>query len=151
MKKLFVDDIRNAPDDSWTVARTVTAAISAIDTFSFDVISLDHDISHQVVMGGLSRPYPCDETFTPVAQFIARRYGEELTARKIRKEVGMAITCTCIDCPERTGGECNAYKLPKIIIHTSNPAGAVRMAGHLQGFEIERRESAAANRLEQEV
>jgi hypothetical protein len=47
---------RNAPDESWTVARTITAAISAIATFHFDVISLDHDISHQVVMGGLSRP-----------------------------------------------------------------------------------------------
>jgi hypothetical protein len=67
MRKLFVDDIRNAPDESWTVAKTITAAISAVATFDFDVISLDHDISHQIVMGGLSRPYPCDETFTPVS------------------------------------------------------------------------------------
>ncbi len=125
-KKLFVDDIRNAPDDTWTVARTVTAAISAIDTFDFDVISLDHDISHQVIMGGLSRPYPCDETFTPVAQFIAQRYA--------RYPVDGF----------------SPYK-PKIIIHTSNPAGAMRMTGHLQGFDIERRESVAANRLEMET
>jgi hypothetical protein len=124
MKKLFVDDIRNAPDESWTVARTVTAAISAIATFHFEVISLDHDISHQVVMGGLSRPYPCDETFTPVAQFLAEKYNEDGPAFKIR---------------------------PRIIIHTSNPAGALRMAGHLEGFEIERKESGPANRLETEI
>src|ERR1035441_7784613 len=107
MKKLFVDDIRQAPDETWTVARTVTVAISAIAAFHFDVISLDHDISHQVAMGGLSRPYPCGETFTPVAQFIAEKYNPDGPAWKIR---------------------------PKIIIHTANPAGAVRIAGHLEGF-----------------
>jgi hypothetical protein len=129
MKKLFVDDIRNAPDESWMVARTITAAISAIATFDFDVISLDHDISHQVVMGGISRPYPCEETFTPVAQFIAAKYQ-----------------------PHDHSAFCfNGSKTPKIIIHTSNPAGALRIAGHLQGFEIERKESVPANRLETEV
>lgn len=130
MKKLFVDDIRNAPDETWTVARTITAAISAIATFDFDVISLDHDISHQIVMGVLSRPYPCDETFTPVAQFIAEKY-------------------RCAECshPKCDSGE----HRPKVIIHTSNPAGAMRIAGHLADFEIERKESVPANRLETEL
>lgn len=74
-------------------------------------------------MGGLSRPYPCDETFTPVAQFIAEKYNPDGPAWKIR---------------------------PKIIIHTANPAGAVRIAGHLEGFEIERKESVPVYRLETE-
>jgi hypothetical protein len=124
MKKLFVDDIRNAPDESWTVARTITAAISAVAIFDFDVISLDHDISHQVVMGGISRTYPCEETFTPVAQFIAEKY----------RDAGLDMT-------------------PKIIIHTANPAGAMRIAGHLNGgnFIVERKESVPANRLEPDL
>jgi len=127
--KLFVDDIRTAPDETWTVARTITAAISAIATFDFDVISLDHDISHQIEMGGLSRPYPCDETFVPVAQFIAEKYQ-----------------------PHEHGAMCfRGSKTPKIIIHTANPAGAIRIAGHLKGFEIERKESTPANRLETEL
>jgi|ERR1700733_3559638 len=141
MKNLFVDDIRNAPDESWTVARTITAAISAIATFDFDVISLDHDISHQVVMGGLSRPYPCDETFTPVAQFIAQKY-RALTMR----DAWLNESSKGDEHPTH-----HTTKLPRIIIHTSNPAGAVRMAGHLQGFDVERKESTPANRLEKEV
>lgn len=121
--RLFVDDIRNAPDETWKVARTITDAISAIDIFDFEVISLDHDISHQVVVGAISRPYPCNEVFTPVAMFIKEKYANTIM-------------------PQRK---------PKIIIHTSNPAGAMRMAGVLKDFEVERRESVPANRLENEV
>lgn len=69
--KLWVDDIRDAPDDSWTVARTVNSAINALSRFDFTEISLDHDISHQIVMGEMSRPYRCDECFCAVARYIA--------------------------------------------------------------------------------
>lgn len=72
--KLWVDDIRNAPDESWTVARTVTSAIRAIARFEFESISLDHDISHQVTVGSFARPYPCDETFMAVAYYIVAKY-----------------------------------------------------------------------------
>lgn len=52
--KLYVDDIRNAPDETWTVARSVDSAISFISQFGaeIDEISLDHDISHQVAVDG---------------------------------------------------------------------------------------------------
>lgn len=72
--KLFVDDIRNAPDESWTVARTVNSAIRALAMFSPTEISLDHDISHQVAVGDLSRPYPCAETFQAVAHYIVMKH-----------------------------------------------------------------------------
>lgn len=72
--KLYIDDIRQVPDDSWVLARTIDSAINAIATFDFDVISLDHDISHYVVMDGVSRPFPCAETFTPVALYIDAKY-----------------------------------------------------------------------------
>lgn len=68
--KLFVDDIRNAPNDSWLLARTIGAALSAIDRFEFDTVSLDHDISHQVTVGTVSRPFPCPETFALVATYL---------------------------------------------------------------------------------
>lgn len=58
MAKLFVDDIRDVPNETWTLVRTVTAAINAIAVVEFEVISLDHDISHQIAMGHISRPFP---------------------------------------------------------------------------------------------
>src|SRR3990167_10355069 len=60
--KLFVDDIRKLPDDSWQLARTVSEAIRAINMFDFDVISLDHDIEGS------------QETFDVVALYIKEKY-----------------------------------------------------------------------------
>lgn len=76
MIKLWVDDIRPSPDHSWMTASTVTSAINAIAMFGeqMELISLDHDISHQVSFGSRSSPFPCDETFVPVAQYIAQYY-----------------------------------------------------------------------------
>lgn len=69
--KLWIDDIRNAPDDTWVVARTINSAIKAIRTFNIEEISFDHDISHQVTMEALSRPYPCGECFCAVAYYVS--------------------------------------------------------------------------------
>lgn len=150
--KLFVDDIRNAPDESWTVARTINAAISFIDTFSdkIEVISLDHDISHQIAMDILSRPYPCNETFTAVAYYIKAKYQDQLRGQAMEKD-GIKTSCLNINCPERKGGRCHLIETPKIIIHTSNPAGAVKMSGILSDFEIENQHKPLANRLEMEI
>jgi len=126
--KLFIDDIRNAPDDSWVVARTVTSAIRAISQFGNEIetISLDHDISHQVAIGKLSRPYPCDECFCAVAYFIKEFYGRALLEGLLSQ--------------------------PKIVIHTSNPAGGKEMAVILGGdFKIEYKLAGIANRLEMEL
>lgn len=124
--KLYVDDIRNAPDENWTVARTVLSAIRAIKMFDFDEISLDHDISHQVAIGSLSRPYPCDETFEAVALYIAEKYHTDM-------------------------GVPRSY--PKITLHTSNPVGAEKMKGVLAevGIPSEIRMTGLSNRLEMET
>lgn len=122
--KLWIDDIRNAPSEDWTVARTVTEAIRAISKFEFEEISIDHDISHQVAVGKLSRPYPCEECFCAVAYYIGEKMGNW---------VG---------------------KEPKIILHTSNPVGAKEMyqilIDHGIGSEI-KSTGRIANRLEMEV
>src|SRR3990167_1305234 len=106
--KLFVDDIRNAPDDKWHVARTITEAIRCIRYYrdELEEISLDHDILHQVGMGELSRPYPCGETYAAVAYFIGEVY------------------------KEWTG---NA---PKIVIHSSNIVGCENIEKVLADYGI---------------
>lgn len=74
--KLFIDDIRNAPSDKWHVARTLSEAIRCIVRFKNEMeeISIDHDISHQVGMGKLSRPYPCEETYAALCYVIGEVY-----------------------------------------------------------------------------
>ena len=42
--KLWVDDLRDPPDDTWTVARTSTKAIYLLAGTRFLHMSLDHDL-----------------------------------------------------------------------------------------------------------
>lgn len=43
--KLYIDDIRNPPDGTWVVARSVDAAISYVLEYGFPrFISFDHDL-----------------------------------------------------------------------------------------------------------
>lgn len=130
--KLWVDDIRQAPDDTWTVAKTVTSAINALSIYDFDVISLDHDISHQVTVGALGRPYPCEENFQPVARYIAAKY----------VHTGMSVVYEQAD-----------PWVPKVILHTSNPIGATCMEAILveAGIKPTIKPMGLANRLEMEV
>jgi len=72
--KLFVDDIRSAPDASWIVVRTVTGAVRALATMEVDCISLDHDIAHHVSVDGNSRSFACRENFSAVCYFIGEKY-----------------------------------------------------------------------------
>lgn len=122
--KLWIDDIRNAPDDTWTVARTVTSAIKAIEMFGKDikVISFDHDISYQIELNGVSRPYPSPETFQAVALFAALYWKTTLYRDR-----------------------------PLVKIHTANPAGCKELERILELFEVEVKMMGIANRLEQEV
>ena len=130
--KLWVDDIRNAPDPSWTVARTITEAIHILSMFDPEEVSLDHDISHQVSMDGNSRPYPCPETFASVAFFIASKYWQHLDVDSSR------IVSTGL--------------FPKITIHTANPVGAENIKKILseRGIESTIKSMRIVNRLEME-
>lgn len=126
--KLWVDDIRTPPDDSWHICRTVHAAAMALYNFSNEIteISLDHDISHQIELGGVSRPFPCAETFVPVAILIG-----------LMKNNGMFL----IE---------NVKWNPIVTIHTSNPSGGKLMKDILAEYGIEAtlKPMGAANRLE---
>ena len=120
--KLWIDDIRTPPDDSWHICRNVSSAIRALDMFADEVtdINLDHDISHQVVVGKMSRPYPCEETFQAVARYIA-------TLKLLHPQWS-----------------------PKVQIHTSNYVGAQEMQDILKNAEIyaDAKVVGGANRLE---
>lgn len=95
--KLFVDDIRPAPE-GWQQARTVTDAIRFLDMFGHDVteVSLDHDISYAVEVAGTQRPFPSPENFTAVARYLAVR-------------------------PEKF------QKVEHVIVHSANPVGATEI------------------------
>lgn len=95
--KLWIDDFRDAPDDSWTEVRKVEPAIKSIVHFNFDEISIDHDIENR----------PDDETFKPVAYFIGEKYKGVQEMSDFRTGFGPRIQA-----------------VPKITIHSDNPVGA---------------------------
>lgn len=122
MIKLFVDDIRNPPDDSWVVARTVTEAIRMLATQDVGVVSLDHDIQHGVEVAGCHIAFTCMETFEPVARFIC------------------ALASSDLQC-----------ELATIVLHTANPVGARKMAEifHEEGLGIVISPMKPVNRLKE--
>lgn len=61
--KLFVDDLRDPPDDTWTVARTSTEALVILQSGAqVDELSLDHDL------GG-------EDTSRPIVLWLAEHGG----------------------------------------------------------------------------
>ncbi len=62
--KLWIDDLRDAPDDSWTEVRKVEPAIRLLAHHLIEEISIDHDIENR----------PDDETFKPIAYFIGMKF-----------------------------------------------------------------------------
>lgn len=51
--KLFLDDIRDPPDNTWTVARTMLEAKVLLESgyFEYKVLSLDHDLGKNTQTG----------------------------------------------------------------------------------------------------
>jgi len=51
--KLYIDDVRNPPDDSWVVARTAKDAIEILDSgLVISEISFDHDLGEASELTG---------------------------------------------------------------------------------------------------
>lgn len=49
--KIFLDDIREAPDETWFVARTPLAAILfMMENEDIEILSLDHDLAYEHVV-----------------------------------------------------------------------------------------------------
>jgi len=107
--RLWVDDIRPAPDSTWVVARTVTEAIRYLWRLDWDEVSLDHDISHYEVLDEADveqKTYACHECFCAVAYYIAAKpYSDD-------------------------------FRKPKVYLHTANPTGGDEMHSILAGSGI---------------
>lgn len=112
--RLYVDDLRKCPE-GWTLARTNTEAIRLLATGYVEEVSIDHDI--------------CVVNFSTISEPVRRRLaiGEE-TFQPVIYYIALMK-------PED--------RPKKIIIHTANPAAAIRMAGILfdAGIESEIKES----------
>ena len=95
--KLFVDDLRSAPDATWVVARTADEAIEYLSTGQVVELSLDHDLGHpkkdglyivnwierSARKGDLQLPVVLIHSANPVG-----RYNMERTLRAIRRFIG---------------------------------------------------------------
>ena len=111
MKKFFFDDLRDAPDPGWVVARNVTEAKQVLRTCTFDVMSLDHDIGMRM------RCDRChDEIPKPITKF---QLEQKLERGCAHSEHGTDLAKWMVP---------NLTSWPKlIIIHSANPYGAKRM------------------------
>lgn len=69
--KLYIDDIREAPD-GWVLARNISTAINFIERYNVNItaVSFDHDISIPVRVEGKTYNRPSPDTFLPVAKFL---------------------------------------------------------------------------------
>jgi CheY-like chemotaxis protein len=47
MIKLWLDDYRLPPDESWTIATTAKEAIAILDSVDVDIVSLDFDLGDE--------------------------------------------------------------------------------------------------------
>jgi hypothetical protein len=122
--KLFVDDLRPVPDGSWTLARTITEAINAIEQFEFEEISLDHDICHHVKVffirkGSEVDPrnadmVACTENFKAVAKYLVAKYDRKYISTDDKSLIR-----------------------PKITIHTMNVVAADELKEILKDFNPE--------------
>jgi len=56
--KLYLDDVRDPPDDTWTLARTVEEAKAILVTGRVEVASLDHDLGIVEVGVGVFKEVP---------------------------------------------------------------------------------------------
>ncbi len=54
LSKLYLDDIRNPPDDTWLLVRNYDECIAALQKQDWNIISLDHDLAdfHYGQVGG---------------------------------------------------------------------------------------------------
>ncbi len=106
--KIFIDDMRDPPDDSWTLVRKVEPAIKLLSMYPVAIkeISFDHDIENR----------PDDETFKPIAYFF-----------------GTLMQWVKVEC----GLQGADWQMPKVTIHSINPVGSKEIQDILADYGIE--------------
>lgn len=121
MKKLFFDDVRQAPDKDWHQAYDVPGAKFAMEQNTYDVMSLDHDIGMQMM---------CNQCYEEIEKPITsqvildRAIFDKLKLGCNHSEHGTHLARWMAE---------NLKTWPKmIIIHSANQYGAERMANILK-------------------
>ncbi len=133
--KILVDDLRSAPDSSWTVVRTITEAIRILATQEVEEVLLDHDIAQVIPVAKLVEMLKAcagqDELNLPPGIVSAVRLGMTLPfADKYSEETFESVARYIAAMP----------KPPKVGFITANPAGRARMQAILADGERLRRE-----------
>lgn len=110
--KLFIDDIRQAPD-GWERRRTITDAIRLLHNGVVEELSLDHDICHGILGndiedGGHGKICTCPENYSSLAYVVAMMNQE--------------------------------FRPKKIYLHSANPHGRKNMKAILKDAGIESEE-----------
>jgi hypothetical protein len=68
--KLFLDDIRTPPDNTWFVVRTAEAAIEELKKGRVTVASLDHDLVDGHYPWNAGHPYPSNDSLVASTGFM---------------------------------------------------------------------------------
>jgi len=105
--KIYLDDLRPIPDDSWTLLQTASEVIAALQSFKQEIteLSLDHDLGFEHYAGNLT---------IEEAGYSGTGYDIVLWMERQVFELG------------------NFECVPKIIrVHSANPVGKAKM---LQGI-----------------
>ena len=106
MTRLWVDDQRDAPDDTWVVAKTYADAVRILGDSPMDRVSLDHDLAAYEEESGLDIAVWMAENLTDWPRVIAIHTanligGEEMYA--VLRKAAPAKTHVFID--DRFQGE----------------------------------------------
>lgn len=125
MRKFFFDDVRKSPGPEWRVARDVPQAKFFLANEQFDVWALDHDIGMEMLC---NRCYNSSE--------LSKKLPNGLVDMDNFKEMEAKYADGCVH--QETGTALVKWMIENIkvwpglvIIHSSNPYGAERMAGML--------------------
>lgn len=109
--KLFLDDLRNPPDDSWTVARSMEEAIAIVRANpTIEYMSLDHDLGDAL----------CEEA------------GEGCEEPN-RKDCVHRAAPTGMDFLKWVRDN-DAWPVHKPNVHSANPVGAANMRNLIDDF-----------------
>lgn len=106
MRKLFLDDTRNAPDFTWDVVRSYSQFVAYIKLYGVpDVISFDHDLGIE-------------------------HYDEYAVGESLRLTTGEEPVINYDKFTEKTGYDCakwlveNGLRPSEYRVHSMNPVGA---------------------------
>jgi hypothetical protein len=117
MTKLYLDDVRPAPDSSWTVVRSYDEFIKYMSENPVpDIISFDHDLADE--------HYHDPETWAKV-----KEHGIDYTI--YREKTGLDCVKWLVD---------NDIRLNRWQVHSMNPIGAENIRGLLSNHERDQRE-----------